>query len=119
MYEVLDGSEGNVIGVRVTGKLKKEDYERLEPWLEKEVERHGKLRALVLMDDFEGWDSLSAAWEDLKIDVRYNKYVDRVAMVGDATWQKWVTKLSDPLAHAELKYFEKSQLDEAWAWVRA
>ncbi len=118
MYEVLGGSEGNVIGVRVSGKLKKEDYERLEPWLEKEVERHGKLRVLVLMEDFSGWDSLEAAWEDLKIDVRFNKYIERVALVGDAVWQKWMTKLSNPLAHAELRYFDMSHLEDAWAWIR-
>ena len=37
-------------------------------------------------------------------------------MVGEKAWQKWMTKLSEPFFDA--KYFDKSQLEEAWRWVK-
>lgn len=118
MYERLDRSKGNIIGIRVSGKLTEADYHRLAPWLEQKVRRHETLRVLALMEDFHGWDSLSAAWEDLKMDAYFNEYVERLAVVGNAEWERWMTRLSKPLAEGELRYFDRTRLDDAWAWLR-
>ena len=53
---------GKVLEVDLHGKLTREDFERLGPQTDKLIERHGKIRILVTMHDFEGWDA-GALWE--------------------------------------------------------
>lgn len=118
MYEILPESTGNIIGVRVSGELTEADYDRLVPSLEARVREHGPLRILFLMEDWHGWDSLGALWEDAKGDVRLNEHVKRLAMVGEEDWERWMTTLSKPFAEGTLRYFDRAQLDEAWAWIR-
>ena len=43
----------------------------------------------------------------------------RIAIVGDAKWEEWGTRLSDPLFRAEMKFFESSQHQVAESWVRS
>ena len=118
MYEILVQTSGNLIGMRISGKLTKDDYAQLGPWLRERIERYGKLRVLVEMHAFEGWDSLGALWEDLKLDVRFNREVERVAMVGEKRWQEWATRLSKPFVKGTIKYFDHGELEQAWAWLR-
>ncbi|MEO7725259.1 MAG: STAS/SEC14 domain-containing protein, partial [Chthoniobacterales bacterium] len=91
MYEITS-EQGNVIRVRVSQKLTQADYDDLIPRWEKLIEREGSMRLLLRMEDFHGWD-LGAAWDDLRFESRHAEKVERVAMVGDQAWQKWMTKL--------------------------
>jgi hypothetical protein len=118
MYEILPQSQDDVLGVRASDTLTEADYDRLVPFLEARVREHGPLRVLVLMEDWHGWDSLGALWEDAKMDAHLNEHIERIAMVGDEEWERWMTKLSKPFADGRLRYFDAADLDEAWAWVR-
>lgn len=118
MYEILPQSQDDVLGVRVSGTLTEADYDRLIPFLEARVREHGPLRVLVLMEDWHGWDSIGALWEDAKMDARLNEHVERIAMVGDEEWERWMSKLSRPFAEGQLRYFDAADLDAAWTWVR-
>lgn len=118
MYELLGRTEGSTIGIRVTGTLTSDDYEALRPQLEKQARENGPLRVLILMEDWRGWDGLVALWEDLKTDVRLNEHVERLAMVGEEDWERWMTEISKPFAKGTIRYFDRDQLDEAWAWLR-
>ena len=117
MYELLDRSEENRVGIRVSGTLTEGDYERLRPLLKQRAREHGPLDVLFLMVDWHGWASLSAMWEDLKTDAALNEKIRRLAMVGEADWERWITKLAEPFARGEVRYFDRSELEKAWAWV--
>lgn len=117
MYEILNRTEENIIALRVSGKLTASDFKTLRPYLEEKARQHGSLRVLFLMEDWHGWESFAALWEDLKTDVRLNEYVERLAMVGEEDWERWMTTLSKPFAKGQLRYFDRSQIDEAWAWI--
>ena len=43
---------------------------------------------------------------------------DRIAFVGERRWQKWVAVICKPFTKAEVKYFDASEIETAWAWVR-
>jgi hypothetical protein len=118
MYELMPESQDNLIGIRVSGKLTTGDYHQFEELLAERVGQHGWVSLLVLMQDFSGWETLSAAWEDLKIDVKYNRKVRRIAMVGDEWWEEKVTQLSKPFVHGQMRYFDQARLEDAWAWIR-
>ena len=117
MFEKLEGSSGKVVGIRATGKLTNEDYKGFIPVLEEAIEQCGSVCMLWELVDFTGWE-LGAMWEDMKFATKHCSQVERLAMVGDKKWEEWMAKLSAPFMEGEVKYFDKSQLDEAWAWVR-
>lgn len=107
---------GNVLEVDLHGKLCREDFERICPDTERLISQYGKIRILVTMRDFEGWD-MGAFWEDLKWEAKHFNDVERLAMVGDERWQKWMTSFCKPFTTAEVRYFPFEQLEEAQEWV--
>lgn len=110
--------EDNIIAVTVSGTLTGDDYETLTPRLEREAERHSAVRLVWEMQGFRGWQP-GALWEDAKLDARINSGVTKLAMIGEARWQDWLTQLSKPFASGELRYFDVSERDAAYAWIRA
>jgi len=116
MYEVLEQSHDQVVGLRVREKLTDRDYQSLVPYLEEAIQRHGKLRLYWEMVDFKGWKP-AALWQDVKFDVRHGGDFERIAMVGEKRWQEWVSQLIKPFTGAEVKYFDHSKRDEAWSWT--
>lgn len=115
MLTFLEGSRGNVIGIKASGNLTHADYEKLIPKLEELLREHRKLRVLFELEDCQGW-VVGAVWDDLKFSLKHGGEFERCAVVGEKAWQKWMTKLAEPFFHA--KYFDMSQLKEAWQWVR-
>ena len=67
---------------------------------------------------FEGWEP-GAAWDDFHFDTTHADKVEKVAAVGEKTWQKWIMKLGSFFVRDDVKYFDSSQLAEAERWVRA
>jgi SpoIIAA-like len=107
-----------VLGVEVSGKLTRADYEELIPSWEKMIARQGALRMLFIMKDFGGWEP-GAAWEDFEFDLKYARQIDRIAMVGEKKWQEWLSKLGALFVKADVKYFDAAELSEAERWIRA
>ena len=117
MFEILPQSSGNVIGFRINGKLMHADYEQFVPQLESLIQQHGSLRCYCEITDYQGI-SFRAIWDELKFDVTHGNQIERCAVVGDSTWQKWMTNMSKVLFRkADIRYFTQDQADEAWDWV--
>jgi hypothetical protein len=117
MFEVMDRSHGNVVGIRATGRLHEADYRKLLPELERLFAEHGKLR--VLFDasrGFEGWD-MAAAWDDAAFGFTHASDFERLALVGAPDWVEWCVRLSAFLMKGEVRLFPADGADEAWAWL--
>ncbi len=69
---------------------------------------------LLLMENFHGWE-LGAAWDDFRFGATHA--VERVAMVGDKTWEKWMAKIGSFFVSDEVKYFDFSELSDAESWI--
>jgi hypothetical protein len=116
VIQILDDLHDKVIGLKLSGKLHDEDYDRFVPLVDQSVEQHGKVRMLVEFHDFHGW-SAHALWDDIVFSASHCLDIDRIAMIGENDWQKWMAKVCKPFTKATIKYFEHSQADEARAWV--
>ena len=118
MVEVLDQSSGKLIGLKVSGKLLHEDYQTFVPMLEKLIEEHGSVRCLIEMTDLHGIEP-RALWDEIQFDVHHARQIERCAVVGDRTWEAWMTRLSRPIFfNAEIRYFDVSEKDKAWEWIK-
>lgn len=108
----------DVVQVDLSGKLHKADYDEYVPAIEAIIERAGKVRFLMIMKDFHGWD-LGAVWEDTKFDMKHHADIARIAMVGDKKWEEWMAKVCRPFTGANIKYFDASERDAAREWIAA
>lgn len=72
---------------------------------------------LFVMENFSGWEP-GAAWDDLRFETKHAAKVERVAMVGEKSWQKWMTRIGSVFVGDRVRYFEHAQLQEAKRWVR-
>jgi len=114
--ELIEDHEGKVLTVRATGKLETEDYDHFLPEIERLIKQHGKIRVLFDMHDFHGW-KLGAAWEDLKFDIKHYADIERLAVVGERDWEKWMTTFCRPFTTAKIKYFDHQDREQAVEWV--
>ncbi|QDT00606.1 SpoIIAA family protein [Adhaeretor mobilis] len=117
-FQIDECEDGKVIEVRVTGKLTAEAYETFVPFVEQRIQQHGKIRFLVVMHDFHGWDA-GALWEDIKFDLKHFSDIDRLAIVGESKWEQGMAVFCRPFTTAKIKYFDVSKLDAAREWINA
>ena len=125
----------NVLEIRLHGKLNRSDYEQFVPESEKLMLKYGRIRLLMIMDAFHGWDA-GALWDAVKWNSRHFSQIERLAVVGEKPievrntsgafdlgvsrevhWQKWMTNFSRPFTNAEVRYFAHDELDTARAWI--
>jgi len=114
--ELKETHDGKVLTVCVSGKLSADDYHHFVPETERLIEQHGKIRVLFDMHDFRGW-KLGALWEDIKFDIKHFKDIERLAMIGDRTWEKWMAMFCRPFTSAEIRYFDQDDAEQARQWV--
>jgi len=107
---------GRLMEVDLHGKLTREDYEKFVPETERLIAEYGKIRMLITMHDFHGWDA-GALWEDVKWNARHFNEIERLAVVGEMTWHKWMTGFCRPFTTAKVRYFTHDQLADARAWL--
>ena len=114
--ELLEDTSARLLEVKASGTLSAGDYETLEPGVEQLIERSGKIRVLFIMHDFHGWD-MGAVWEDIKFATKHCRDIEKVAMVGEKAWEKWMATICKPFTMSSIKYFDAGQEDAARQWL--
>ncbi|HVC93607.1 MAG TPA: STAS/SEC14 domain-containing protein [Pirellulales bacterium] len=109
---------GRILVTKLTGKLTKEDYEHFMPEVERRIKQHGKLRMLVDMHNFHGWTA-GALWHDVKFDLKHFRDIERLALVGEKTWEHGMAVFCKPFSTATIRYFDRSEAEQADAWIQA
>lgn len=115
MVEQLPASSGKWIGFKLSGKLHDEDYKLFVPAIDAAA-GEGKVRLLTVFENFQGWD-MRALWDDIKFATTHCTKFDRIALVGDKTWEKWMAKVCAPFTMAKVQYFDIADIDKARAWL--
>lgn len=116
--ELSEETACKAVTMRVTGKLTKEDYELFIPELERLIKERGKIRILFDMHDFHGWDA-GALWKDFKFDLKHFRDIERLAMIGEKAWEHGMAVFCRPFTTAKVRYFDRSNADDAKAWIEA
>ena len=114
--ELIENTEAKTLEVKASGKLSAEDYETLEPGVEKLIEGSGKIKILFIMHDFHGWD-LGAVWQDIKFATKHCRDIEKVAMVGESAWENWMATICKPFTMSSIKYFDAGEEEAARRWL--
>jgi hypothetical protein len=117
MLENLNESSGSVVGYRVVGKVTADDYQKLNPEVQALVDQYDDVCLLLDLQEFSG-EEVKAWLPDMKFGHRFHDKIERMAVVGDKRWEKWLTALADPFYAKDAKLFHSDEADKAWAWLR-
>lgn len=116
MIEQLSGLPANVLGFKMSGRLHDEDYKKFTPLVDDAIAKEGKARILAQFSDFHGWDT-HALWDDIKFSTTHCTKIERIALVGEKSWEKWMAAVCKPFTMAKIRYFDVNEFDVAKAWV--
>lgn len=117
MIEHLASGSSTILAFKLSGKLHDDDYKQITPVIDAAVKAHGKIRIFVQFHDFHGWDA-HALWDNAKFAIQHCSDIDRVAMVGEKTWEKWMATVCKPFTRSTIHYFEAEKIIDAWSWLR-
>jgi hypothetical protein len=118
---LLPESKGALVGIRVTGRLRDSDYERLQAELSKRLPEEGKLRLMAIIDeDFRGWTP-KACFDDIAMAFSpWRQRFDRLALVAGPGMVRWfVEHFPAALLPYPVKVFAPQETEAAWAWLRS
>ena len=117
MLEVREDRNNHVLELHFSGKVTKDEVDRLDPTIEDAVNRHGKIGLVV---DFSNTDmDAGAVMKNLQISMKHLDDVNRTAIIGDKAWHEWWAKTGEPMTNGPVQYFDKRRANEAWSWVRS
>jgi SpoIIAA-like len=117
MLTLQEDAGGKILSLKINGKLTKEDYQQFVPKVEDLIKTNGKIRILMEMTGFHGWE-MGALWEDIKFDVKHFRDIERLAMIGDSKWEAGMAVFCKPFTTAKIKYFDVAQASDAGTWIR-
>ncbi len=116
----LPESQGALIAVRVTGRLRDADYESFKAEIRGRAPETGKLRLLVIMDeDFRGWTP-KACFDDIALAFSsLSQQFEKLAVVSGPGLVHWCTaNFPSTIMPYEIKAFMSDERDAALAWLR-
>ena len=116
MIEHLPASSDKVLAFKMSGKLHDEDYKQFVPLVDSAIASQGKVRLLAEFHDFQGWD-LHALWDDIKFSATHCTKIQRIALVGDRAWEKWMAGVCKPFTRAKVRYFDAAEIEAAKTWL--
>jgi hypothetical protein len=120
MLERLQDLPAGVYGVRASGKVSKEDYDRVVVPLLEEVQRDGRRMRFLYQftPQFTGFTA-GAAWEDAEIGLKYLRLFERCAVVTERDWIRNTVRVVGAVLPCPVKIFRDAEWDEALAWLAA
>lgn len=103
--------------IKAIGTLTHEDYQVITPLVDSALEKvhQPKINALVDITELKGWE-MQAAWDDFKFGLKHGSEFEKIALVGNESWQEWAAKIGTWFIAGEMKFFE--QINEALIWIQ-
>ena len=119
MLEILQESEGNTLGLRLSGGVNEDDFIMLLPRLIEIVRAYGFANLLIEISAVTRWGGYATGSRGEDLERMADIVLGRVAIIGDKSWQAWLVKFLDPFTSSEERFFYPNQRQEAWSWARS
>ena len=119
-HQILHCTEDGTVHARLSGVMTHADQQAFEDLAKKLVDAGSKVRLLVTLEGFEGWEQ-DAAWDDdLEFQLDYDNKIARIAVVGEPRWKELAMLfLGKGLRDTEIEFFPPDSLAGAKDWIQA
>jgi SpoIIAA-like len=119
MPAAIEHDSADIFRLRLTGLLRKSEFDQVRAAAAREIETRGSIKLLFLLDRFEGWER-GPGWGDLDFYATHGRNIERIAIVGDEKWRDESLMFAGAgLRKADVQYFQPSERDRARAWLSA
>jgi hypothetical protein len=115
--QLLPMTRDNLIALRVSGVLATQEIDQFKALVRDVIDQFGEVRMYFEMQEFDGWQ-VGSFLENAFFDIIYANRYSKVAMVGEKSWQAWITKLADIVKGGEVRYFDLDDRLQAVQWVQ-
>ena len=112
-FQIVD-VVGGLVTVKVGGLLTPAEHARAQERLVEFIPKQGKVKALVLAQDFQGWSK--GDWSDVSFQARHDRDIEKIAFVGDPKWDDLARSFTGKgFREVRIEFF--ADADEARAWL--
>lgn len=102
---------------RVSGKMAYSELVALQRSAAEIIRRRGKVRILVIAENFLGWEK-DGKWDEDSFQVENDPYIERMAIVGEKKWEELALLfVARGLRSFPIEYFQPVDLARARAWL--
>lgn len=115
----IDELGSGMLQVRLRGKLDSEAYERAVEDLNRYLAGHDKIRLLIDLREFDGWQGLGALRDHFLLVRGHAGRIARAAVLGDAGWQEMAVQVGKRAFGLDARHFPTEAEAEAKAWLSA
>ena len=106
-----------ILSFKISGTLTRADLGQLQTTAIERIEDWGKVSALVILNDFLGWEK-GAGLEDMFFAPEHDRNIEKIAIVGPEQWRDLVYAFAGKgFRPAAIEYFLPSQLETAKKWL--
>jgi hypothetical protein len=113
-YKEYDNAQA--VEIVLTGRVSTEEFDKIAQKLEAYIKRHGHIRVLEVIKDFEGMDA-GAFWHDVKFSLRHVHDFSRIAVVTNPDMHHLWSSLVAPFMRCEVEHFAPGELEAARDWL--
>ncbi len=121
LVEVSVEHKGDVahLHARLTGTIDQDAEKSLIKLAREGIGDASELRVLIEAEDFHGWSELRALWQHVRFVAGERARLKKVAIVGDARWQRRAIASARHVLGVDARFFEPDQLTDAETWIDA
>ena len=116
MLSYKEYDNAHAVEIVIGGRISTEEFDAIAAKLEAFIKRHGRVRLLEIVEDFEGMDA-AAFWHDLKFSLRHLKDFSRLAVVVEPEVQHLWSRLVAPFMECRVEHFTPSEVEAARDWL--
>jgi hypothetical protein len=102
--------------ITISGRVFTEEFDATAKRLEAFINRHGKVRVVEIIHDFEDMDG-HAFWHDLKFSLRHLGDFCRCAIVTNEKWFALISGVAQPFIDCDTAYFRTNEEEKARDWL--
>jgi len=114
--EIINAA-GKLMEIKIRAIFKKADYDQIIQTAKEAIAREGRIRTLVILEGFEGWER-HEAWGDVSFMMEQGRNIEKMAIVGDEKWKDDAIAFTGKgFRPTVIEFFAASRVDAARIWV--
>ena len=116
MLTYTEHDNAQAVEIGLSGRVSTDEFDQVARKLEAFIARHGQVRVLEVITDFEGMDA-AALWHDVKFSLQHLKDFNRIAVVASPGTHNLWSSLVSPFMACEVEHFSPDEIDAARDWL--
>jgi hypothetical protein len=113
----LEQHPDRLLVLRITGELKKSEFDAVQTEFVQKIAGVGPVKLLVLLENFTGWER-SEAWGDTDFFFEHRNDFEKIAVIGNPSWGAQVLAFTGAgLRKGPVRMFPETGESEARAWL--